>query len=63
MTAPVAPILYNLAQAREALAMGQTAIYGAMCRNVDPLPSIKVGKSRRFVVRDLEAWVARQVNG
>ncbi len=57
----VAPILLDWPQTCEALGMSEGAIRNAMCRTVDPLPSIKIGDSRRFPVRELTEWCARRV--
>lgn len=57
----IPPIALDMAGACAALLMSEGAIRNAMCRRDDPLPSYKLGTSRRFPVRELEAWAARQV--
>lgn len=56
----VDPIALDMAGVCDALGFSEGMIRNLMCRTVDPLPSLKAGAARRFPVREVTEWAARQ---
>jgi excisionase family DNA binding protein len=46
------------AQVSQLLAVPRSSVYEYARRSIDPLPSIEVGRHRRFYRSDVEAWLA-----
>jgi len=51
----VPPLLLRPRDAARVVAVGESTIYELMDRGA--FPSVRIGRSRRIRVRDLEAWV------
>ena len=47
----------------ELLGVPRSSIYDYARRKHDPLPSVGIGRHRRFVRRDVEAWLAEHRTG
>jgi len=41
------------------LGVPRSSVYDCARRKEDPLPSVGIGRHRRFIRRDVEAWVAQ----
>jgi excisionase family DNA binding protein len=53
LTAP----LLNAAQVAELLGIPRSSVYEYARRQHEPLPSVAIGRHRRFVREDIEAWL------
>jgi excisionase family DNA binding protein len=42
------------------LGITRGSVFNLARRNRDPLPSVRIGRARRFVRSEVEAWVDRQ---
>jgi excisionase family DNA binding protein len=52
--------LLTAEQAAELLGVPRSSVYDYARRRNDPLPSVQIGRHRRFVLPDLGEWVDRQ---
>jgi len=52
--------LLTAAQVAQLLGVPQSSVYDYARRLHDPLPSVQIGRHRRFVLPDLEAWIGDQ---
>ncbi len=44
------------------LAVPRLSVYEYARRRIEPLPSLQIGRHRRFDQRSVECWVARQAS-
>lgn len=45
------------------LGVPRSSVYDYARRKHDPLPSVEIGRHRRFIRRDVEAWLAQHRMG
>ena len=50
--------LLTAADVAELLGVPRSSVYDYARREHDPLPSVEIGRHRRFILRDVEAWLA-----
>jgi len=55
--------LLTAANVAELLGIPRSSIYDYARRKHDPLPSVEIGRHRRFIRRDVEAWLAEHRMG
>lgn len=53
-------VLLDADQVGKMLAVSPETVYNLARRHEDPLPSRKIGRSRRFVRDEVDAWSSRQ---
>jgi excisionase family DNA binding protein len=53
----LAQLLLTAANVAELLGIPRSSIYDYARRKHDPLPSVEIGRHRRFIRRDVEAWL------
>jgi excisionase family DNA binding protein len=49
--------LLTAAEVAEVLAVPRSSVYEYARRQRDGLPSVRIGRHRRFIRRDVEAWI------
>lgn len=60
-SSPPAALLLNARDAAQALAISERNLWERT--KTGEIPSLKIGRSVRYCVRDLEAWIDRQKEG
>ena len=55
--------LLTAANIAELLGIPRSSIYDYARRKHDPLPSVEIGRHRRFIRRDVEGWLAEHRMG
>lgn len=53
-------VLLRAEQVAQLLSVSRDAVFDLARRGGDPLPSRKIGRARRFVRDEVDAWTARQ---
>lgn len=51
--------LLSAPEAQEILGVGKSTLYGLLRSKKDPIPSIKIGKNRRFNLDKLLWWIEK----
>lgn len=51
--------MLDAVQVMTMLKISKTTLYGLMRRGKDPIPSVRIGKSRRFPVDKLRWWMEK----